>query len=45
MDSEISGGAAIKMMFNELYEDYADPKYKATKHYSDKDINKAIILH
>lgn len=37
MNSELSGGAIIKMMFNELYEQYSD-KYKATSGYTDKDI-------
>lgn len=37
MNSELSGGAIIKMMFNELYDQYSD-KYKATSGYTDKDI-------
>lgn len=43
--SELSGGAVIKMMFNELYEDFIQKGYRATKEYSDKDIQTAIQLH
>jgi len=32
-------------MFKDLYEEECQPKYKATKEYSDKDIDKAILLH
>jgi hypothetical protein len=32
-------------MFNDLYEDFTKSGAKATKEYSDKDIDKAIILH
>lgn len=45
LNQELSGGAIIKMMFNELYEEHAHSKFKATKEYNDKDIERAIILH
>ena len=47
LNQELSGGAIIKMMFNELYEQegFASSKYRATREYSDKDIDRAIILH
>lgn len=41
----ISGGALIKLIFNELYKDYADPGYKVTSGVTDKDIQKAIDNH
>ncbi len=44
-NSELSGGAIIKMMFNELYEEFVKTDYKATKDYSDKEIERAIVLH
>lgn len=43
--SELSGGAVIKMMFNELYEDFIQKNFRATKEYTDKDIQTAIQLH
>jgi GTP-binding protein EngB required for normal cell division len=42
---DLSGGAKIKMMFGELYGTYLDSTYKATADYSDRDIEKAIIMH
>ncbi len=33
------------MMFNELYEEFVKNDFKATKDYSDKEIEKAIVLH
>ena len=33
------------MIFTELYEEYVKKDYNATKDYTDKDIEKAIILH
>lgn len=38
INSELSGGAVIKMMFNELYEDFIQKGYRATREYTDKDI-------
>ena len=35
----------IKMMFKDLYEDCTHKNFRATKEYSDKDIDKAITLH
>ena len=32
-------------MFTELYEEFVTKNYKATKDYSDKEIEKAIVLH
>lgn len=32
-------------MFNDLYEEFVKPGYKATKEYKDGDIDKAIVLH
>lgn len=40
---ELSGGAKIKLMFQELYSEFFDKK--ATEHMSDEHINKAIVLH
>lgn len=40
--TELSGGAMIKMMFNDLFEDFVQKGYKATKDYNDKDIDRAI---
>jgi len=45
LTSDISGGAFIKKMFNELYEEFVKSGYKATKDYKDSDIDKAIVLH
>jgi len=36
--SDISGGAKIKMFFNELYANYLEKDHRATSEYSDKDI-------
>lgn len=44
LNQELSGGSIIKMMFNDLYEEYGK-KHKASKCYTDKDIDRAIILH
>jgi len=41
---ELSGGAIIKLMFNELYEDISRGP-KASYDYTDKDIDRAIMLH
>lgn len=35
----------IKKMFNDIYKEEADPKYKVTEDYSDKDIELADTLH
>jgi len=43
--SELSGGAKIKMMFGELYSNYLEQNYRATSDYTDKEIQKAIIIH
>jgi replication fork clamp-binding protein CrfC len=40
---ELSGGAKIKMMFQELYQDLNGKK--PTEHLRDADIHKAIVLH
>ena len=45
LDKETSGGAAIKMMFNDIYSEFIGKKFKATDEYSDKDIEKAILFH
>ncbi|CAD8078311.1 unnamed protein product [Paramecium sonneborni] len=42
---ELTGGAKIKQMFNELYFEYADEKYHVTDCYLDKDIELADQLH
>ena len=42
---DLVGGATIKLSFNSLLQDYADPGYQATKDYSDEDIQKAIAMH
>jgi hypothetical protein len=44
--AELSGAAKIRSMFNEVYEDYTPgSKYRATSAYTDRDIQKAILLH
>jgi len=40
---ELSGGAKIKLMFQELYQDLNNRK--ATENLRDEDIHKAIVLH
>ncbi|EGR28835.1 hypothetical protein IMG5_168710 [Ichthyophthirius multifiliis] len=45
IQQELSAGAVIKMMFNELYEDQIQKGYQATKNYTDRDIQIAIQLH
>jgi hypothetical protein len=42
---EISGGALIKLLLSELYQEYSDQSYKVTSGVSDKDIQKAIDMH
>lgn len=41
----VSGGAMIRKIFNDLYKDKCSKQYKATARYTDKDIEKAILLH
>lgn len=41
---DLSGGASIKISFNTLLGDFVG-EYKATKDYSDEDIQRAIALH
>ena len=43
--NELSGGAKIKIMFGELYGNYIEYDYRATKEYTDKQIEKAILIH
>lgn len=45
IDQEISGAAKIKAMFAELYGNYINENYRATEDYSERDIEKAIIMH
>ncbi len=45
INQEISGGAMIKSMFNDLLKEFSGQDYRATNDYKDKDIEKAIILH
>lgn len=42
---EFMGGAKIKMMFNDLYMDYLNPNYKASKKYTDKNVKHALRIH
>jgi hypothetical protein len=42
---QISGGALVKIMFTELYQEFADPSYKVTSHVTDKDIQRSIDAH
>ena len=42
---DLVGGATIKLSFNSLLQDFADPTYQATKEYTDDDIQKAIAMH
>jgi hypothetical protein len=32
---QVSGGALVKIMFTELFQEYADPNYKVTSNISD----------
>ena len=43
VSGELSGGAKIKLMYQELYSEFFDKR--ATEHMSDDHINKAIVLH
>jgi len=45
IEMDASGAAQIKAMFAELYGNYVENDYKATEDYSDRDIEKAIIMH
>jgi len=38
VSGELSGGAKIKIMFNELYAAFLENNYRATTEYTDKDI-------
>ena len=38
VEEELSGGAMVKKMFNELYDEYLSEKFRATNRYSDRDI-------
>ena len=42
---EVSSAAKIRQMFNEVYSEFISKKYRATSDYSDKDIERAIMLH
>eukprot|EP01022_Parablepharisma_sp_SALTPOND_P008035 TRINITY_DN135101_c2_g1_i1.p1 TRINITY_DN135101_c2_g1~~TRINITY_DN135101_c2_g1_i1.p1 ORF type:complete len:868 (+),score=80.71 TRINITY_DN135101_c2_g1_i1:151-2604(+) len=42
---ELTGGAKIKTVFYDLYKEVAAPEYRVTENLSDKDIERAIILH
>jgi len=45
LDQDVSGAARIKAMFAELYGNYVDREFTATEEYTDRDIEKAIIMH
>jgi len=45
IELDVSGAAHIKAMFSELYGNYVSSDYKATEDYTDRDIDKAIIMH
>ena len=45
MSIKYSTGALIRLEYEKLYKTYSKSKFKATSKYSDKDINKALILH
>jgi len=45
IEQDISGAARIKAMFTELYGSYVDREFKSTEDYTDRDIEKAIIMH
>jgi GTP-binding protein EngB required for normal cell division len=45
IELDISGAAHVKAMFSELYGNYVSSDYKATEDYTDRDIDKAIIMH
>lgn len=38
-------GAKIRIMFNDIFQDFLPEKFAASKEYSDKDISKAIKKH
>jgi GTP-binding protein EngB required for normal cell division len=41
----LTGGAKIKASFFELYKDCGSPEYRVSDNFTDKDIERAIILH
>lgn len=44
--TDISGASKIRAMFTDVYEDFTpEKKYRATSGYTDRDIEKALILH
>jgi len=43
ISGEISGGAKIKLMYQNLFSEFCNKR--ATEHLSDKDIHRAIVLH
>ena len=43
VSGELSGGAKIKLMYQDLFSEFLDKR--ATEHMSDDHINKAIVLH
>jgi len=45
LEQDVSGAARIKAMFAELYGNYVDREFTATEEYTDRDIEKAIIMH
>ena len=45
IEQDVSGAAKIKAMFSELYANYIEDGYRATQEYSDRDIQKAMIMH
>ena len=45
IDQDVSGAARIKAIFSDLYINYLAEDYAATDDYTDKDIQKAMIMH
>ena len=45
IEQDVSGAARVKAMFTELYGSYVDRDFRATEDYTDRDIEKAIIMH
>lgn len=46
VNMELSGAAKVRSMMNEVYDEYqTGKKFRATSEYTDRDIDKAIILH
>ncbi|CAK63208.1 unnamed protein product (macronuclear) [Paramecium tetraurelia] len=44
-DTQISGGAQVKLYLNELYNEQSGKNYRVSREYTDREIREAIRLH